>query len=151
MKIFECRHKQRLKYFSFSLVVVFAMLLPYVSYCQDEQQEGDEELGSGTNFIRPGERPTSNGGNTTRWETVRRPVNGARADYNSTATTRPAGSAARPGGATVDLVDPGGPPDVEVPFDDNMNLIFLAGAIAFAFWAVRKRLTAKPVTLKNEE
>jgi hypothetical protein len=149
MKISLSMHKQRLKLWAFSFVAAFAMLLPFSAFSQDEQQD-EQDLNSGGNY-RQAERPAPSAGGTP-WENSRRAS--ARPDYTTPGTTgaasRPA--AARPvGGATVDLVDPGGPPDVEVPLDENLTLIFLAGAIVFAFWVAKKRMTAKAVAVKNDK
>jgi len=59
------------------------------------------------------------------------------------------GTAARPGeGPTVDATGgPGGNPDV--PFDSNMNLLFLAGGIGFAFIVYRRRLALKAIPVEK--
>ncbi len=41
--------------------------------------------------------------------------------------------------------NPAGNPD-EVPFDDNMNLVFLITGLAFAFFVMRKRMMTKDAT-----
>lgn len=73
---------------------------------------------------------------------------------SSGGTVRPYGSGnaiTKKGGATplggVDP-DPGGNPDV--PFDDNMNLGFLAVGIVFAIVVVRKRFNAKPIKVSSK-
>jgi hypothetical protein len=59
------------------------------------------------------------------------------------------GAALRPtSGATPDGRGPGGNPDV--PFDENMNLAFLAAGVVFAFMVVRKRTKLQAVAVQNK-
>lgn len=50
--------------------------------------------------------------------------------------------------ASICQVGPAGGPEDAVPFDDNMNFIFLAAAIVFAMVITWKRAVAKKVILK---
>lgn len=61
-----------------------------------------------------------------------------------------AGSAARPAaGPTPDATGgPGGNPDV--PFDTNMNLVFLVAGISFAYIIYRRRLKLQAVPAKGK-
>jgi hypothetical protein len=60
------------------------------------------------------------------------------------------GTVARPlSGPTPDATGgPGGNPDV--PFDTNMNLMFLAGGVVFAYIVYRRRLKLKPVAAEKK-
>ncbi len=60
------------------------------------------------------------------------------------------GTLGRPtAGPTPDATGgPGGNPDV--PFDTNMNLMFLGAGIVFAYIAYRRRFKLKPVTVEKK-
>lgn len=60
-----------------------------------------------------------------------------------------ANAAARPAaGPTPDATGgPGGNPDV--PFDSNMNMLFLMAGIAFAYIMYRRKLKVKPLAIEN--
>lgn len=96
---------------------------------------------------------TSTGSGSGPWENSAGSSVGTRSGAFSEGTVLPAnpaidpatGTAARPNaGPTVDATGgPGGNPDV--PFDSNMNLVFLAAGVAFAFMVYRRRLKLKAV------
>lgn len=97
--------------------------------------------------------PTETSTGSGPWENSAGSTIGSGGNALSEGTARPAdptlsggsGTAARPAaGPTVDATGgPGGNPDV--PFDSNMNLVFLAAGVAFAFMVYRRRLKLKAV------
>jgi len=127
-------------------VLVFAgfMLAPAAAFSQvDQEEEGgynDPQLEIST--APGGEGP---------WQNSAGSAIGSSDNFSSTTprTTAPAGTPhlSRPN-ATLDR-DPGGNPDV--PFDDNMNLAFLAGGLLFAFIVVRKRWNLKPASINTKQ
>ena len=131
-----------------SLLLCFAALLalPLTGVAQqqeDDQQESYEvpemeapEQGSaGTGLFN--EETEGSGGSLGIQE-----VDGTGGRGGSTAGT---GTLSNP---TPDGRDPGGNPDV--PFDRNMNAVFLAGSLVFAAVVFyRRRVSMKPVNLNN--
>ena len=125
----------------FTLIIAISLLLPSKGFSQDDQ----DVQSSGS------QQPDRNGSviNSSPWQ------NGA--GSSSSAEGSATGAAARPGaaqrpGSTLDGPgggDPGGNPDV--PFDENMNLAFLAAGVVFAFYIAKKRLFSKTVTIETKK
>ena len=152
MKLSLSIFTQSLKLWSFGLVVASFTMLPNVAFSQEEQQE-DQEIGSGNNSQDQQSEGTVPvvGGNP--WDNGTGSSVGTSLDNNSSndpTSTEPASrprAAQRPG-ATLDI-DP--PPNPDVPFDDNMNLVFLAAGLVFAFWVARKKMGSKTATIKSNK
>jgi len=157
MKISLSFGKSSLKFWSVCLAATFLMFTPFGAFCQDEEQQ-DQDVNAGSSWhTQPAERPGPVVGSNSPWGNSGGATIGTRSDYstnNGTAGTSSSGAnravSQRPGGATIDGRDPPGNPDVDVPFDDNMNLMFLAAAIAFGVWVVKKRLSTKAEAIKND-
>jgi hypothetical protein len=141
--------KQSVKLWSFGLVATLIMLTPFSAFSQDEPQEQQEEelINSRSNSQDQQTDRTVPvvGGNP--WENSAGSTIGTNdVNSNNASSTGSANRAAnRPGAAQRG--DPGGNPDV--PFDSNMNLVFLAAGLVFAFWVGKKRLSANTAKLKS--
>lgn len=126
------------------IAIAFAGILALPSAAYSQEREGDET------DLPDMETPTSTGSGP--WQNSAGSTIGTR-DNGANSTNKPAADPRLgPGAGTLgrpvtDGRGPGGNPDV--PFDDNMNLLFLAGGIAFAFIAVRKRARLNAVPVKN--
>ncbi len=133
----------------FALMIALCLLLPSKGFTQDDpiiEDANTQELpvtsgsvNSSTNNWLNSVEPTP--------ETITPNPN-----YDETGSAassgRPPSVAQRPG-STLDAPtggDPGGNPDV--PFDENMNIAFLAVGIVFAFYFVRKRFSSKVANAK---
>ncbi len=98
--------------------------------------------------------PVSGGSSSSLWQNSAGSTVGTREDAQQSGTARPAadprlgpgGGSIRPGAAA--RPDPGGNPDV--PFDENMNLAFLAAGVIFAAVVVRKKYLFKPAVVNNK-
>lgn len=126
------------------------------------QQAEEENSGLSTQPQPEGTAPstTSPGSGSALWENSAGAAIGTSEDNTgipaATTTTAPArdtrlGTATGSGiraGATPDGRDPGGNPDV--PFDDNMNLAFLAAGIVFSFLVITKKMKWKAITVSNK-
>ncbi len=135
------------KFIAFTLAGMLA--LPLAAHSQEQQDDDpyqdDEQM----------EVPTTTG----PWQNSDGAAIGSTSPVNSTVISTGTGSGAsspnknaprlgRGGGAlgrgpVTTAGGPGGNPDV--PFDENMNLIFLAGGLIFAYLAVTGRLKLKAV------
>ncbi len=137
--------KNNFSMYRFFAVVIAIGLLPVAGFSQEAADEplvqdapqvesapGTSSNGSLSTSPWPGNN--SSRSNTTTNQTQQRPV--------SNPALRPVG-----GNTVLAGEDPGGSPDV--PFDDNMNLGFLAVAVVFAFVVIKKRLVNKAVTVSK--
>ena len=137
--------KNNLSMYRFFAVVIAIGLLPVAGF---SQEAADEPLVQDAPQVERASGASSNGSLSTS------PWPGNNSSRSNTTTNqmlqRPGSNAAlRPvaGNTVLAGEDPGGNPDV--PFDDNMNLGFLAVAIVFAFMVIRKRLMNKAVTVSK--
>lgn len=126
------------------IAIAFAGMLALPLAAHSQEREGGEA-------DQPDlETPSTTGSGP--WQNSAGSTIGTR-DNGANSTTKPAADPRLgPGAGTLgrpvtDGRGPGGNPDV--PFDDNMNLLFLAGGIAFAFIAVRKKARLKAIPAKN--
>ena len=150
-------NKQFLKDGILTLIVAFALLLPSNGYSQEEQPEAQNNTESNPGNQQVEEnRPLIT---TTPWQNSAGSAIGTTSSDNSdnanensstgsanrpAAAQRPGSTLGGPGGG-----DPGGNPDV--PFDENMNLAFLAAGVVFAFYIAKKKLFSKTVTIKTKK
>ncbi len=143
--------QQFLRLCSFSLIVAFIMFTPVIAFSQDEQSAGQEEelINSGSNSQGQQSERTAPVVGEGPWQNSAGSAVGT-TDVNTNSGSS-AGSANRPGGrpTAAQRPDPGGNPDV--PFDNNMNLVFLAAGLIFAFWIAKRRLSDKTVTIKSNK
>jgi hypothetical protein len=158
MNILGKAAKQTSNWLIVVLMLAMVGLMPVASFAQQEEGDQDEQ------YSTPSADPSSTTsglstnpwGNSTTTETgttaagTEREENqeaGDRPSTNATSSAR-GGTAARPrpGGTTLDGVDPGGNPDV--PFDPWMNLTFLAFGLGFVMFVLRKQLKVAAVTTK---
>ncbi len=133
-----------INYRSFAIAVAIA-LLPAVGFSQEAE---DQPVQEDPQVERPSGSSTNSGLSSSPWG-----GNSSSTPAVETQQQRPGANPTNPalrpvGGSTV-LADPapGGNPDV--PFDDNMNLGFLAVGIVFAFVVFRKSIIKKPVTVSK--
>lgn len=152
MKLSLSIFKQSLKLWSFGLVVAFSIMVPNSAFSQEEQLE-DQEIGSGTNSQdqQPDGIGPVVGGNP--WDNSAGSSAGTSLDNNSGNDPTSAEPASRPGaaqrpGATLDIEPP---PNPDVPFDDNMNLVFLTAGLVFAFWVARKKMATKTAAINSNK
>ena len=132
------------KYRFFAVVIVIG-LLPVAGFSQeaDEQQVQDLPQVESTPSSS-----SSSGLSTSPWPGNN--SNSSSTTTNQTQQQRPSTNPAlRPVGGNTVLDDPGPGGNPDVPFDDNMNLGFLAVGVVFAFVVLRKRLMNKPVTVSK--
>jgi len=123
-----------------TIICIAALLMsPVAAIAQSDDEPEETSTGTGPWEGSAGSTIGSSGNALT--EGTARPADPA---INSAA-----GTAARPNaGPTVDATGgPGGNPDV--PFDSNMNLVFLAAGIGFAFIVYRRRLRLKAVPVEK--
>ncbi len=131
-------------------------MAPAAVFSQVESSQGDQELET---------RPAASGSSTGSgpWQNSAGSSVGTRDNNNTNAAggntgtngntngkdprLGPGGGTMARGGATTDGRDPGGNPDV--PFDDNMNLLFLAAGLVFAGVVAGKRWKVKPVAIRT--
>ena len=125
-----------------AIAIAGMLALPSAGYSQerdgDEADQPDMELPSTS-----GSGPWQNSAGST----IGTRDNGANSTNKPAVDPRLGPGAGTLGRPVTDGRGPGGNPDV--PFDDNMNLVFLAGGIAFAFIAVRKRARLQAVPAKR--
>jgi hypothetical protein len=152
MKLSLSIFKQSLKLWSFGLVVAFSLLVPNSAFSQEEQQQ-DQEISTGSNSQdqQPDRTNPVVGGNL--WDNSAGSTIGTSSDNNNSSNASSTGPASRPGvaqrpGATLGIEPP---PNPDVPFDDNMNLVFLASALVFAFWIARKKTGTKTAAIKSNK
>lgn len=131
----------------FTLIIAIFLLLPSKGFSQDDQ-DVDVQSGSSSGS----QQPDRNGSviNSSPWQNGA--GSGATTDAGSATTGAARPAAAQRPGSTLDGPgggDPGGNPDV--PFDENMNLAFLAAGVVFAFYIAKKRLFSKAVTIKTKK
>ena len=127
------------------------VLAPVAAFSQVEEEQQDP---ASLNVDQQQANSPATG--TGPWQNSAGASVGTRDNNSSSTTARPAAPNAgagttvhRPGaGSTADGRDPGGNPDV--PFDDNMNLAFLAVGVVFAFVVARKRLKLKPAQVNRK-
>lgn len=128
-----------------AVLITAALFTPLVSAAQDERQADDYD-----------DQPATQSSTSGPWGNSAGSTIGSAGNAASEGTARPAdprlnsgSAAARPAaGPTPDATGgPGGNPDV--PFDPYMNLAFLAGGVAFAYVAYRRRLKLKAVTAEK--
>ena len=136
------------------MIIAFSMLLPISAFCQEEQPAQEEQplipatTSPSDQSARPivGASPWANSAGSaigTRSTTDADVRNVTPATSRAT-LSRPGVTLADPGGG-----GPGGNPDV--PFDKNMNVAFLLVGAAFAFWAIRKRVTGRALPLNQNQ
>jgi hypothetical protein len=143
MKLYLKGFKKVIQNKSIVFCIATVMLAPLCSHAQSDRESVDDE---------PAVETSTNSG---PWGNSAGSAIGSNGNATTQGTARPndpnlssASSAARPlAGPTPDATGgPGGNPDV--PFDTNMNLLFLAGGVAFAYIVYRRRL--KPVTVAKK-
>ena len=131
-------------YRRFTIAVAIAML-PAAGFSQEAEDQPVQDI---PEIENPSGTSNNSGLSSSPW-----PGDNNSSSANQTQQQRPGANptnpALRPVGGNTVLGDPnpGGSPDV--PFDDNMNLGFLAVGIVFAFVVYRKNFTKKPVTVKK--
>ncbi len=129
------------------LVLAGMLMLPVAAFCQEQQQDDQEEQSSRAQEDREVRVPAT--GSSSPWQNSAGSSVGTRDISNPNGAARQSarpGTSARPSaGPSLDGRDPGGNPDV--PFDDNMNLGFLAAGIVFAFIVVRKKFAVKTIPI----
>ncbi len=127
------------------LCMVSVLLAPLAVSAQSEREALDDE---------PAVETSTNSG---PWGNSAGSSVGSSGNGLTEGTARPAdpnlstpATAARPlSGPTPDATGgPGGNPDV--PFDSNMNLVFLAAGVVFAFVVYRRRFKLKAVPAENK-
>ena len=131
------------------LVLAGMLMLPVAAFSQEQQQDDQEEQSSRTQEEREVRVPAT--GSSSPWQNSAASSIGTNTNGNANSGTarqqaRP-GTSARPLGASTDGRDPGGNPDV--PFDDNMNLAFLAAGIVFALIVARKKFAVKTIPISS--
>ena len=139
MKLSMSNHKQYLKLLSLSLIVAFTILAPNSAFSQEEQPQEEIIPGSNSRDEQPNvTRPVVGG---SPWENSAGSIIGTSDDNSSNSSSASSNrvAASRPG----TVLGPGDPPNPDVPFDANMNLIFLTAGVAFAFWIAMKKLAAR--------
>jgi hypothetical protein len=150
MEISLNNNKRRLKLLSGVFFILFAMLIPFSAFSQDEpQQPTEEEQVAPSNIPQAtapviGGDPWENSAGSTIGTQDLDANSGTRGSTPGTLDNPASRPAQRPGEALG--IDPPGNPDV--PFDTNMNLLFLASGLVFAFWVVKKKIIKSSV-IKN--
>ncbi len=149
------------KIFVLSVITVLLSSLSAYSqyeYSQPQQQEEEPPVIIHSEDVRPQERPLLPDDNLQN--AIQPSVNDIRSQQEEVTVpppspVKPNNPQARPGtgirdSATVDDRDPAGNPDV--PFDENMNLVFLITSLAsvFGFVVLRKKFKLKPMAAKAE-
>lgn len=152
-----------------AVAIVFVAAMPKALPAQDHSQDVNGGYGGNGNGINVIDQPqgNTNGGSSTRgpWgnsagtsvgstsaysndptpgstgTTGTGTAGGANAENNTDPRLGPRGGSIRSLGITREGRDPGGNPDV--PFDDKMNLAFLAVGLVFAFLVFKKRTAVK--------
>lgn len=131
-----------------AIMIAAMFALPAVGFSQeaeDEQQVDETETSTGRG-------PWQNSAGSVIGTSDNGTAVSSAPASSGTATNRPAadprlgprgGSLNR--GAVGDGRDPGGNPDV--PFNENMTLVFLAGAVAFAYGVAKKKM--RPAAVKS--
>lgn len=129
-----------------TIMIAAMFALPAVAFSQEAEDEQQvEETESST-----GRGPWQNSAGSVIGTSDNGTAVSSSTTSAGTATTRQAadprlgprgGSLNR--GAVGDGRDPGGNPDV--PFDENMSLVFLAGAVAFAYAVSKRKMRAAAV------
>lgn len=131
-------------------VILFAavLLAPSLSQAQSSGREMDNE--DDEPAVQSGSATSGPWGNS-----AGAAIGSASSTERPTTTADPrlgpgGGAIARPlSGPTPDATGgPGGNPDV--PFDTNMNLMFLAGGVVFAYIVYRRRLKVKPLAAEKK-
>lgn len=129
------------------VLIAAALMSPSVSYGQSDQSESyDDEPAQSTS--------TTNAG---PWQGSAGATIGTRENAASN-VVRQAVPALGPGGGTLGRPAAGSTPDAtggpggnpDVPFDTSMNIMFLAGGVAFAYMVYRRRLKLKPVVAEKK-
>lgn len=129
-----------------AIMIVAMFTLPAVAFSQeaeDEQQVEETESATGTgpwqnsagSVIGTRDNGTAVSSATTSAGT-NKPARDPRLGPNGGSLNR---------GAVGDGRDPGGNPDV--PFDENMSLVFLAGALVFSWFVAKKKM--RPAVVKS--
>lgn len=150
MKISLNSNKRRLKLLSGVFFISFAMLTPFSAFSQEEPQQQEEEQ------IAPSSIPETTTpviGSSDPWENSAGSTIGTQDnDINSGTVGSTPGTldnpASRPAQRPGEALGPDPPGNPDVPFDDNMNLVFLAAGLTFAFWVAKKKIIKSPV-IKN--
>jgi hypothetical protein len=114
-------------------------------------------VGTEDSYDEPAGRQSSNGngpwgnsaGSTIGTPDISTPGTNANGSQGANPLGPGGGTLGRPLGPTPDATGgPGGNPDV--PFDTNMNLIFLGTGIIFAYVVYRRRFKLKPVVAEKK-
>jgi len=132
-------------------LVIAGMLLGTTAVIaqESESQDGQSDL-----QLQVEEPAVSSGNSGGVWGNSAGSSIGTPSSSNS-AADRPANPNLGPGGGSLNRpaaptgITPPGNPDV--PFDDNMNLGFLAIGLVFAFVIFKKRLSLQPITVKSKQ
>lgn len=149
------------KYFNRYRVVVIAVaigFIPLAGFCQEADEQLVQDLpqverggaDAGSSILSTS--PWPGNASATPNNDAQQQSSGTTNNTSNTTQQRPGitTTAQRPGSRGNTVLDdplPGGNPDV--PFDDNMNLGFLAVGVVFAFVIIRKRLMNKPITVSK--
>lgn len=156
MKVMNLSLKDQMRFVTgkmLAVLITVILLCPAAGYSQQEEEEVDsydrqDQVVPADGIGTPGTSP---------WENSAGATIGTRDENTGSSTAEgtrqgnrpgqtPAGAANRPA-STLDR-NPGGNPDV--PFDDNMNLAFLAAGVGFAFFVMRKKLKLKEALVSGK-
>jgi hypothetical protein len=129
------------------ILIAAALTSPSASYGQSNQGDSYDD--------EPAVQSTSNSG---PWQNSAGATIGTRDDNSANGAVRQATPALGPGGGTLGRPAAGPTPDAtggpggnpDVPFDTSMNIMFLAGGIAFAYAIYRRRLKLKPAVAERK-
>lgn len=140
MKLSFKGFKKNIQVKTATLLITLVMMAPVAVMAQSDDDEPEVETSTNSGPWQNSAGSTIGSSGNAITEGTARP-----ADPNLNSA---AGSAARPAaGPTPDATGgPGGNPDV--PFDNNMNLVFLVAGISFAYIIYRRRLKLQAIPAK---
>ena len=136
------------KYFNIYKCFAIAIAIGLLPIAGFSQEADDQPLHEAPQVERPSGSSSNSGLSTSPWQggSNSTPANETQQQRPN---SNPANPALRPVGGNSVLEDPGPGGNPDVPFDDNMNLGFLAVGIVFAFVVYRKNLMKKSVTVSK--
>lgn len=136
------------KYFNNYRCFVIAIAIGMFPVAGFSQEAEDQPVQQDPQVERPSGSSTSSGFSTSPWGGNSSSTPAVEAPQQRP-SSNPANPSLRPVGGNSVLDDPGPGGNPDVPFDDNMNLGFLAVGIVFAFVVYRKSLIKKHVTVSK--
>lgn len=136
------------KKFNYCRCFIIAVAIGFLPVAGFSQEADDRPVQEDPQVERPSGSSTSNGLSTSPWRGNSNTTPAIEAQQQRPGTN-PTNPALRPVGGNSVLDDPGPGGNPDVPFDDNMNLGFLAVGIVFAFVVYRKNVIKKPVTVSK--